>query len=225
MPKTVVPACGFGDEQRPHIALSQKPISDREFEAVPYSSVRLAGELVNLGEVQKLYGSDFTGKLLDEFTLKWIDGPSSSNSKRAAGLRRWLIDLFHRADELKAPAPLRLVRDRLIACEFSAITADDFEHALSDFVSRANDPNDRSIFSTSNQTTRRPVIEALSAAIRGLATPIGWPKIKTLKCTLKIQRGVTLLCHLNFGPFRVRVFRRRYPWLDEELRHEGIEVH
>lgn len=37
--------------------------------------------------------------------------------------------------------------------------------------------------------------------------------------------ALTLLCHLNFGPFRVRVFRRRHPWLDEELRHEGIEVH
>ena len=29
-----------------------------------------------------------------------------------------------------------------------------------------------------------------------------------------------MLCHLNFGPFRVRVFRRKYPWLGEELRHE-----
>jgi putative transposase len=29
-----------------------------------------------------------------------------------------------------------------------------------------------------------------------------------------------LLCHLNFGPFAGRVFRRRFPWLDEELRHE-----
>ena len=38
-------------------------------------------------------------------------------------------------------------------------------------------------------------------------------------------RIVILLCHLNFGPFRVRVFRRKYPWLGEELRHEGIEVH
>ena len=35
----------------------------------------------------------------------------------------------------------------------------------------------------------------------------------------------SLLCHLNFGPFRVRVFHRKYPWLGEELRHEGIEVH
>ncbi|MFW2350135.1 hypothetical protein [Qipengyuania sp.] len=191
MPITSVPGRVCGSGQRPHIALSQRPIANRELEAVPFSSVRLAGELVNLGEIRKLYGPAFTGKLLDEFTLKWIDGPPSSNSKRAAGLRRWLIDLFHRADEPQAAAPLRLVREKLIACEFSAINADDFEHALSDFVSRANDPNDRSIFTTSNHTTRRPVIEALSAAIRSLATPMGWPKIKTLKCTLKRKRGVT----------------------------------
>lgn len=34
-----------------------------------------------------------------------------------------------------------------------------------------------------------------------------------------------LLCHLNFGSFAVRVYGLMHPWLDEELWHEGIEVH
>jgi hypothetical protein len=33
-----------------------------------------------------------------------------------------------------------------------------------------------------------------------------------------------MLCHLNFGPFAVRVFRLLNLWLDEELWHEGIKV-
>jgi hypothetical protein len=33
-----------------------------------------------------------------------------------------------------------------------------------------------------------------------------------------------VLCQLKTGPFLVRVFCRRYPWLGEELRPEGIEV-
>ena len=32
--------------------------------------------------------------------------------------------------------------------------------------------------------------------------------------------GELCLCH---GPFASRAFRRRFPWLDEELWHEGIE--
>jgi putative transposase len=34
-----------------------------------------------------------------------------------------------------------------------------------------------------------------------------------------------LLCHLKTGPFLVRVFCRRFPWLGKEVWHEGIEVH
>ncbi|WP_239806624.1 arylsulfatase [Croceicoccus hydrothermalis] len=34
-----------------------------------------------------------------------------------------------------------------------------------------------------------------------------------------------LLCHLKTGPFLVRVFRRRHPWLDKEFWHESFEVH
>jgi len=34
-----------------------------------------------------------------------------------------------------------------------------------------------------------------------------------------------VLCHLKTGPFAGRVSRRKFPWLGEELRHEGIEVH
>lgn len=35
----------------------------------------------------------------------------------------------------------------------------------------------------------------------------------------------SLLCHLKFGPFGVGVFCRSYPWLDEDVWHESIEVH
>ena len=34
-----------------------------------------------------------------------------------------------------------------------------------------------------------------------------------------------MLCHLKFGPFGIRVFCRNFPWLDEKVWHEGIEVH
>lgn len=173
------------------MALSQEPISEKEEWAVPFESVRLAGELINLVHVNRCYGPAFCGKLLDEFTLKWIDGPATSNSKRAAALRRWLVDLHHRAELPSAAEPLRSVRRKLASCEFSAITRDEFDHTLQDFLSRANEPNDRSIFSTSHPATRRPVIEALSAALRDLADPMGWPKLDPLKCNFSITRGTT----------------------------------
>jgi len=34
-----------------------------------------------------------------------------------------------------------------------------------------------------------------------------------------------MLCHLKFGPFGIGVFCRNFPWLDEEVWHESIEVH
>src|SRR5690606_15354504 len=142
------PEIGPSESVRPHVALSQKPISEKEGEAVPFESVRLAGELINLTDVKRLYGQEFSGKLLDEFTLKWIDGASASNIKRAAALRRWLIDLHHRAGQPNAAEPIRSVRRKLASCKCSAITPDEFDHALQDFLSRANDPNDQSIFST-----------------------------------------------------------------------------
>lgn len=34
-----------------------------------------------------------------------------------------------------------------------------------------------------------------------------------------------MLCYLNSGPLQVRVFGSNHPWLGEDLRHEGIDVH
>ncbi|WP_284361856.1 hypothetical protein, partial [Candidatus Phycosocius spiralis] len=35
----------------------------------------------------------------------------------------------------------------------------------------------------------------------------------------------SVLCHLRLGPFGIRVLCRNFPWLDEEVWHESIEVH
>ncbi|GBF58986.1 hypothetical protein PbB2_02677 [Candidatus Phycosocius bacilliformis] len=43
-----------------------------------------------------------------------------------------------------------------------------------------------------------------------------------IKCAWTLQQ---VLCHLKFGPFGVGVFCRSFPWLDEEVWHESIEVH
>lgn len=180
------------NSSRPHVLRSQAPINRREISGVPFESVRLAGELINFRDIRLLYGKKFTGELLDGFTLKWADGPSTSNAKRAGALRRWLTDLDRRAKKTNAGVAVRSVRDKLRACDFRSIEKIEFEHALSDFLSRANDLTDFTIFRTGTAATRRPVIEALSAVLSQLAPALGWPDLGTLKPSLpRVPRGLT----------------------------------
>jgi hypothetical protein len=145
-----------------------------------------------MSDIWERYGEGFTGKLLDEFTLRWMDGPATTNTKRAAALRRWLKQLDAQAEATGKLTVFRSVRDKLRDCAFDQIKRVDFEHVLSDFVERASDPTDRTIFGTDVLATRRPIIEQLSAVVSQLAPSMGWPDVGVLSPKFPgLDRGTT----------------------------------
>jgi hypothetical protein len=50
----------------------------------------------------------------------------------------------------------------------------------------------------------------------------GMPDPERMTRVVESWIAVQMLCHLNSGPVAVRVFRRRYPWLGEELERDDI---
>ena len=170
------------DEPPIHVALSEAPTDPRARPGVLGRSVRLQGVLHDFSDLIPAYGSNFTSRLLDVFTSKYVHATGSTTERRSKNLRRLLLFWATRAlDDAEQGRPVGRVYKALMEGTHAAIVREDMVDAVDEYVRALRDLRDFSVVSTTNELTRQNIIESLSPILQELAKEGLWPDVGPLK--------------------------------------------
>lgn len=164
-----------------HVRLSAAP-GPRCRPAEQNKSIRIGKHLVDLGYLHPLYGSSFTGRLLDAVACRYASVHSEYVAIRIRSLGRFLkFTASFSLSSNNESCPTTIVYRALLDGRHDAISASTFRDCVEAYTSRVRDLNDRSVLSSPNPLYRKSLIETLSVALQEIAAEGLWPDIGSIK--------------------------------------------